>query len=112
MKQFRVGLAAVVATIAALVAVGCGGGDEGVTKKTKKIDPQQVKGEITVPATVGVNEPILRAVAPEFEKKYPNIKVKVVGINYLNVYERQLVDLKSKRGNLDLLTHTPSFFSI
>ena len=111
MEKLRVLVATLVAVAAALVA-GCGGGDDGGGDVSKAVDPQKIKGELTVPATVGVNEPILRALAPEFERKYPNIKVKVVGINYLNVYERQLVDLKSKRGNLDLLTHTPSFFSI
>lgn len=116
MRKLRVLLAAIVVSIAALAAIGCGGndgdGEEAASTPVSTVNAQDVKGEITVPATVGVNEPILRALAPEFEKKYPNIKVKVVGINYLNVYERQLIDLKSKRGNLDLLTHTPSFFSI
>ena len=115
MAKLRLLLAVLALSIAAIVAGGCGG-DGGDAEETAtpaaEVDPQEIKGEITVPATVGVNEPIIRALAPEFEKKYPNIKVKVVGINYLNVYERQLVDLKSKRGNLDLLTHTPSFFSI
>lgn len=115
MARLRMLLATFVVGIATLVAAGCGGDDGGGSSEptpAANIDPQDVKGQLTVPATVGVNEPILRALAPEFEKKYPNIDVKVVGINYLNVYERQLIDLKSKRGNLDLLTHTPSFFSI
>jgi multiple sugar transport system substrate-binding protein len=110
-KRLRVPLAALAAGAAAFLVAACGGSSESASKPFDG-DPQQIKAEITVPATVGVNEPIIRALAPEFMKKYPNIKVKVVGINYLNVYERQLLDLKAKRGGFDLLTHTPSFFSI
>lgn len=110
MKTIR--LISMLATVLlATVAAGCGGGG-GSSKASFDVKPADVKGKITVPATVGVNEPIMRALAPQFEAKYPNIKVKVVGINYLNVYERQLIDLKSRRGGLDLITHTPSFFSI
>jgi multiple sugar transport system substrate-binding protein len=112
MKTSRFTLATLFVIAAAFLVAACGGGDDDTSSKASTVSAKDVKGEITVPATVGVNEPILRALEPEFEKKYPNIDLKVVGINYLNVYERQLVDLKSKKGNLDLLTHTPSFFSI
>jgi multiple sugar transport system substrate-binding protein len=115
MQKLRVLLTTMVVVVVvgavALLVAACGGSTESSSKPFDG-DPQQIKAEITVPATVGVNEPIIRALAPEFMKKYPNIKVKVVGINYLNVYERQLLDLKAKRGGFDLLTHTPSFFSI
>jgi ABC-type glycerol-3-phosphate transport system substrate-binding protein len=110
MKRGWQGVAAVAVAAFALLAAGCGGGGSAETSFSKS--PDEVSGSITVPATVGVNEPIIRALAPQFMDKYPIIKVNVVGINYLNVYERQLVDLKSKKGGLDLLTHTPSFFSI
>jgi multiple sugar transport system substrate-binding protein len=112
MKQCRLALVTLFAIAAALFVAACGGSGDDKAPAKSTVAAKDVKGEITVPATVGVNEPIIKALAPEFMKKYPNIKVNVVGINYLNVYERQLIDLKSKKGSLDLLTHTPSFFSI
>jgi multiple sugar transport system substrate-binding protein len=112
MRKSRLVLAAVLAIAVAVFVAACGGDDDDSSSKQSSVAAKDVKGTITVPATVGVNEPILRALEPEFEKKYPNIDLKVVGINYLNVYERQLIDLKSGAGKYDLLTHTPSFFSI
>lgn len=111
MRKSRPMLATLFVIAAAFFIAACGGNDD-TASQSSTVSAKDVEGSITVPATVGVNEPIVRALVPGFEKKYPNIDVNVVGINYLNVFERQLLDLKSQQGDFDLVTHTPSFFSV
>ena len=63
MRKSRLALAAVLAIAVAVFVAACGGNDDDSSSKQSSVAAKDVKGTITVPATVGVNEPILRASA-------------------------------------------------
>ncbi|MCX6090262.1 MAG: sugar ABC transporter substrate-binding protein [Candidatus Atribacteria bacterium] len=68
------------------------------------------KVKVNVAVTVGPNAAAAQAIKPIFEVKNPDIEVNITEIPWTDIYQIQLLDFMSKKGNFDLVMQSTSFF--
>jgi multiple sugar transport system substrate-binding protein len=92
-RRFALFLAFALAVLLAALAAGCGGGDDEGEQAPEepaaqeKVQPPSEPVTITFASWVG-NEPPIKKIAADFQKKYPTIKVKFQNVPFEQIAQK------------------------
>jgi lactose/L-arabinose transport system substrate-binding protein len=88
--------------ILSIIVSGCSSSKETTVSPIKKVDKSKVSGEITVGGWDFIGNS-LKSALPEFNKEYPNVKVKFKIAPPDDTYKNLLLDLSSGQGAPDVV---------
>jgi multiple sugar transport system substrate-binding protein len=92
--------------VSAMALTACGGGsssgsDSGQSAATT--DPQQVEGTVRVIMEQVPDTDIVKSMLPEFQKAYPNVKVKIEALTYDQMRDRIVSSFLASQPTYDLI---------